>query len=70
MPGAVKYIVDDRGQKTSVLVPIKEWESLNESYRKLQRKLEVFINIRKGLKEVSQANKSGRKLQPLKEFLK
>jgi hypothetical protein len=70
MSGAVKYIVDDSGQKTSVLVPIKDWENLNANYRKLQKKLEVFTSIREGLKEVKQAQKSGRKLQTLKEFLK
>lgn len=70
MPGTVKYIVDDSGQKKSVLVPIKEWESLNANYRKLQKKLEVFISMREGLQEVHQAQKSGRKLQTLKEFLK
>lgn len=70
MPGAVKYIVDESGQKTTVLVPIKEWESLNENYRKLQSKLKVFKSIRSGLHEVKQASKSGRKMQSLKEFLK
>jgi hypothetical protein len=70
MSGAVKYIVDDSGQKTSVLVPIKDWENLNANYRKLQKKLEVFTSIREGLKEVKQSQKSGRKLQTLKEFLK
>jgi hypothetical protein len=70
MPRAVKYIVDDSGQKTSVLVPIKDWENLKANYRKLQKKLEVFISIREGLQEVRQAKKSGRKLQTLKEFLK
>lgn len=70
MPGAVKYIVDESGQKTTVLVPIKEWETLNDNYRKLQSKLEVFTSIRKGLQEVKQARKSGKKMQSLKEFLK
>jgi hypothetical protein len=70
MPRAVKYIVDDSGQKTSVLVPIKAWEDLNANYKMLQNKLEVFTSIRKGLEEVKRAKKSGRKLQTLKEFLK
>lgn len=70
MPRAVKYIVDDTGQRTSVLVPIKEWESLNENYRKLQSKLKVFTSIRKGLQEVKNSRKSGKKLQSLKDFLK
>jgi tRNA/tmRNA/rRNA uracil-C5-methylase (TrmA/RlmC/RlmD family) len=70
MPSAIKYIVDDSGQKTTVLVPIKEWESLNENYRKLQSKLKVITSIRKGIQEVKQSRKSGKKMETLKEFLK
>jgi hypothetical protein len=70
MPASLKYIVDDNGQKTSVLVPIKVWEDLNSSYQKLQNKLSVFNSIQEGLKEVAAAKKSGRQLQTLKDFLR
>jgi hypothetical protein len=70
MPGAIKYIIDDNGQKTTVLVSIKDWDTLNTNYRKLQKKVEVFTSIRNGLKEVRQAKKTGRKLPSLKELLK
>jgi hypothetical protein len=70
MPAALKYIVDDNGQKTSVLVPIQVWEDLNANYLKLQKKLETLSSIQEGLKEVAQAKKSGKKLQTLKDFLK
>lgn len=70
MPTTLKYIVDQSGQKTSVLVPVKMWEDLNTSYQKLQAKLDVFNSIQKGLQEVKMAKKTGRKLQSLKEFLK
>ena len=69
MPGALKYIVDENGQKTSVLVPVKVWEDLNNNYQKLQNKLNVFNNIQAGLKEVQTARKNGKKLQTLKDFL-
>ncbi len=70
MPEGIKYIVDDKGKKTTVLVPIKEWESLNENFKKLQNKLQVFTSVHKGLLEVKQSRKSGKKMQSLKEFLK
>lgn len=70
MPNALKYIVDDSGQKTSVLVPIKVWEDLNTGYIRLQNKLAIFSGIKAGLKEVKSANESGKKLQTLKDFLK
>ena len=70
MPGALKYIRDESGNKTSVLVPVKMWEDLNANYQKLQKKMEIFASIREGLKEVEQAKKTEKKLQTLKDFLK
>ncbi len=69
MPGALKYIIDESGQKTSVLVLVKLWEDLNANYQKLQNKITVFSGIQEGLKELSVAKKTGKKLQTLKEFL-
>lgn len=70
MPGALKYIVDESGHKTSVLVPVKVWEDLNANYQKLQNKLNVLSGIGEGLKEIQRAKKTGKKLQTLKDFLK
>lgn len=70
MAGAFKYIVDETGQKTSVLVPLKVWEDLNTNYNKLQTKMNVFKSIQVGLKEVTDSRKSNKKLQSFKDFLK
>lgn len=70
MASALKYIVDESGQKTSVLVPFKVWEDLNSNYEKLQNKLRVFESIQKGLTEVKSARAKGKKLTSLKDFLK
>jgi hypothetical protein len=70
MPDTLKYIVNESGQKTSVLVPVKMWEDLNSNYQNLQNKLSVFASIKEGLKEVKNAKKNRRKLETLKEFLK
>jgi hypothetical protein len=69
MATPLKYIVDDKGDKTSVLIPLKTWEKINQDYTKLQNKLKVMTSIKEGLKEVKDAGKSGRKLQTLKDFL-
>ena len=69
MAGAVKYIKDETGQKTSVLVPVKVWADLNTNYKKLRQKLKVMNDIHSALTEVYDARKSGKKLQTLKEFL-
>lgn len=70
MPNTLKYIVDNSGHKTSVLVPVKVWENLNANYQRLQKKLDILNGISEGLNEVQQAKKAGRKLQTLKDFLK
>ncbi len=69
MPVAFKYIVDEKGDKTSVLVPIQTWKRINEDYKKLQNKLRVLTGIKASFIEVNEAKKSGRKLQTLKDFL-
>jgi hypothetical protein len=70
MTSALKYMVDENGEKTSVLVPLKTWEKINRDYHKLQNKLNVLTGIKDGLNEVRDANKSGKKLQTLKDFLR
>jgi hypothetical protein len=70
MAGALKYMIDEKGDKTSVLVPLKTWERLNQEYSKLQKKLRVLTGIKEGFNEVKAARKSGKKLQTLKDFLR
>lgn len=36
MAAPLKYMVDENGDKTSVLVPIKTWEKINQDYSQLQ----------------------------------
>ncbi len=70
MGSVIKYMIDESGQKTSVLVPLKTWEKINEEYNKLQNKLKVLVGIQDGAKEVKSSRKSGKQLQTLKDFLK
>ena len=70
MATALKYMVNEKGSKTSVLVPLKTWQKINEDYTRLQNKLKVLTGIKDGFIEVKQAKKLGKKLQPLKDFLR
>lgn len=63
-------MIDENGEKTSVLVPIKTWEKINQDYSRLQNKLKVLTGIREGLNEVKEAKRSGKGLQTLKDFLR
>lgn len=70
MAAAIKYLVDEKGRKTSVVVPVQVWEQLNTDHQQLQRKLEVFQSIQEGLAEVDRAKKTGKKLSSIKDLLK
>ena len=70
MAGALKYMVDEKGDKTSVLVPLKTWEKINKEYSSLQNKLRVLTSIKSGFKEIKASKKSGKKLQTLKDYLR
>lgn len=69
MASTLKYIVDDKGHKQSVLVPVKTWTDLNEKYAKLTKKLSILTGIEDGLKEIEEAKRSGKQLQSLSDFL-
>jgi PHD/YefM family antitoxin component YafN of YafNO toxin-antitoxin module len=62
----MEFITDARGRQKAVVVPIKEWESL----QRMKRKLEVLNGVADALEEVA-AVRSGRqpKGQTLSEFL-
>ena len=70
MSSAIKYMVNENGQKTSVLVPLKTWEKINWEYSRLENKLNVLLGLKSAITEVKAAKKSGRKLQTLKDFLR
>ena len=69
MSTALKYIVDDSGRKTSVLVPVKTWNELNEKYKKLNKKLAILTGIQQGITEVKEHRSKGTSLQTLSDFL-
>ena len=62
----MEFITDARGRQKAVVVPIKEWERLQQ----MKRKLEVLNGVADALEEVA-AVQSGRqpKGQTLGEFL-
>jgi hypothetical protein len=69
MKNTMQYIVDNRGVKTSVIVPFDKWQKVITDYQKLQNKLKVFLAIQEGLGEIKAAKNQGDKLQTLSDFL-
>ena len=70
MSADLKYIVDAKGEKTPVLVPVKMWNTLNADYNKMQAKLRVFEDIRLSLEEIENAKKTGKSLRKLESILR
>lgn len=70
MAQPIKYMVDEKGKKTSVLVPLTTWTKINDDFFKLQNKLKVLLGIKSALNEVESGKKTGKKLQSLKDFLR
>ncbi len=70
MANAIKYVKNESGQKTSVLVPVEVWDDLNSNFKKLRNKLKVMNDIHQALTEVYNARKSGKELKTLKDFIR
>jgi len=70
MAQPIKYMVDEKGQRTSVLVPLNTWTKINDDFSKLQNKLKVLLGIKSAFNEVKASKKAGKKLQTLKDFLR
>jgi len=69
MKNEVQYIVDNKGIKTSVIVPFDKWEKINADYKMLRNKLDVFSAVQDGLVELKTAKREGKMLQTLSDFL-
>ena len=65
----MQFIVDNRGVKTSVIVPFDKWEKLNSDFKKLKIKLSIFQSIQDGFSEIKNSKRSGIELQSLSDFL-
>ena len=69
MSSALKYLIDEKGHKTNVLVPVKTWDELNGQVEKLNKKLSILTGIQEGIAEVKNARAKGKTLQSLSDFL-
>ncbi len=62
----MQYLVNDRGISTAVVVPIKEYNDLKQSKRKLQ----ILLGIDNALQEVAEVKAGKRKEgRTLEDFL-
>ena len=65
----IQYVIDNSGNKTSVILPFSEWKKLNANYQKLKNKLDILQGIQDSMEEIKDAKRKGNKLQTLTDFL-
>jgi lipoate-protein ligase A len=72
----LQYILDSKGQKTGVFIPIEDWEKLKSYIKEIQEtedkepsKAEIVEGIKEALQEVNQHQEGKIKLNPARELL-
>jgi|JI6StandDraft_1071083.scaffolds.fasta_scaffold1054346_2 hypothetical protein len=66
----IQYNTNAQGEKTSVTIPYQEWLELNARLEMLRDKLRILTGIQEAVLEVREAQKGGKKLQKLTDFIR
>lgn len=61
----VQYILNEKGEKSSVVLSIAQWERMQEK----MRKQEILLGLKTAFFEIKQSKKKGAKLQTLSDFI-
>lgn len=65
----VSYITDGYGNQSAVVIPIADWNALNERLTKIQNKLKILTGLEDAVDEVNLAREGNLELKTLKDFL-
>jgi hypothetical protein len=65
----VQYYTDATGERTSVIVPYRDWVEMTERLEMLNQKLRILTGLQEAFLEVKNARKNGKKLQSLADFI-
>ena len=65
----IQYCTDAKGNKTAVIVPVKDWEKFNSRYESLQKKVRILTGVQEAVNEVKASRRHGEKLLTLTEFI-
>ena len=69
MKSTVKYLTNEAGERTAVVVAYAEWEKLQRRQQQLRQKLQIMQGISAGFAEVKGAQRAGQPLPSLRKFL-
>lgn len=68
----VQFVTNSKGEKTSVLVPLKEWETLNKEREDLKHKLqeaELSLRYKQAFEDAKLFEQGKLKTYPIAELL-
>ena len=65
----IQYLTDDKGTKTAVQIPFKEWTKFIEDYNHFRRYSKLKIGIKDAFQEIKQIENGNVKEISLSEFL-
>ena len=60
MPG-IQYLVDDQGNKTSVVLSIEDWRNLSSNLAEVQALEGIVQSVREGLKQAKRIEQGNEK---------
>jgi len=69
---SVQFVTNAKGEKTSVLVPYKEWDALNKEREDLKHKLqeaELSLRYKQAFKDAKLFEEGKLKTHPIAELL-
>jgi hypothetical protein len=66
----LKYVIDTKGKKTDVQIPIKDWDKLFKAHQKLIDFKRMSIDLKEVIKEIDLVERGKRKPRTLKQFIR
>jgi len=63
------YITNPQGEKTSVVMPLKEWKTFFKRYEELEKKVQLLSELKESVDEVNQITRRKKKAQSLSKVL-
>lgn len=65
----LQYLINEQGEKTAVIIPIKEWVALQEQLKEFEESRIMEVDLEQALEEVGAIKAGEIKKQSLEDFL-
>jgi hypothetical protein len=69
MTPTVQYITNPQGEKTSVILTLREWDLFLKRHEELEKKVQFLSELKESITEVNHITKGKKKARSLSKFL-